>query len=89
VKDGPTRTCLGCRGVKRKGELIRLIRRSTGEVIADATGSAGGRGAYVCAEATCLDRGLQRSRLLHAFKKPCEVGANLAGEVRGLWQQQR
>lgn len=71
----PTRTCLGCRRRRPKRDMLRLIRRADGHVEADAT--AGGRGAYVCAERECLERALKSARLAHAFRKPSEARANL------------
>lgn len=85
----PLRTCLGCRTARPKRMLVRLVRGSEGEVRTDARGSAAGRGAYVCREAACLARALERGRLAHAFRKPCRAGQGLAEEVRDLWQQPR
>ena len=82
----PQRTCIGCRTVRPKDTLARLVRRSTGEVIVDPTGREGGRGAYVCCHAACLAQGLERGRLAHAFRQPCEVRASLTEEVRERWQ---
>jgi uncharacterized protein len=82
----PQRTCVGCRKVRPKMNLMRLVRMPTGEVAVDARGREGGRGAYVCPDAGCLAQGLERGRLAHAFKKPCEVRASLAEEVRERWQ---
>ena len=75
----PTRTCLGCRRQRPKGEMLRLVRRADGRVEAD--GLAGGRGAYVCAERECLERALKPGRLAHAFRKPSEARANLVDMV--------
>jgi predicted RNA-binding protein YlxR (DUF448 family) len=83
----PWRTCIGCRTVRAKGALVRLARRPGGEVVVDAAG--GGRGAYLCEDAACLARGLDRGRLRHAFRKPCEVRPTLAEEVRERWQLAR
>ena len=83
----PSRTCLGCRQVRSQGALVRLVRGHDGVVIADLRGTAAGRGAYVCPDETCLERALERRRLSHAFRKPCEVGKALQEEVRGLWQR--
>ncbi|MEX2146403.1 MAG: YlxR family protein [Candidatus Rokuibacteriota bacterium] len=84
----PTRTCLGCRGRKPKRAMVRLVRGAGGTVVVDAGGGSG-RGAYVCAEAACLERALRGGRLAHAFRKQCEAGPGLAEEVRGLWQQRK
>jgi uncharacterized protein len=85
----PQRTCVACRAVKGKVSLVRLALRRSGEVIVDSTDREGGRGAYLCPEARCLARGLERGRLAHAFRKPCAVGPSLAGEVRERWQLAR
>ena len=44
----PQRQCLGCREMKPKKELIRVVRSPAGEISLDFRGKAPGRGAYVC-----------------------------------------
>jgi predicted RNA-binding protein YlxR (DUF448 family) len=56
------------------------VRTSSGTVVVD-TGARIGRGAYVCPDSECLERGLSRGRLGHAFRKPSEAGPNLATAV--------
>jgi predicted RNA-binding protein YlxR (DUF448 family) len=75
----PTRTCLGCRRRRPKGEMVRLVRRPDGRVEADR--AAAGRGAYVCATGECLERALKPGRLGHAFRKPSEARADLLDTV--------
>jgi uncharacterized protein len=58
------------------------VRSPSGAVTVDANGRAIGRGAYVCPDAACLERGLARGRLTHAFRKPSAAGPNLAETVR-------
>lgn len=89
MTEGPARTCVGCRRVGAKRARIRLVRQENGIVVADGAGTAAGRGAYVCGDARCIERGLNRSRLTHAFKKPSEARSDLAEEVRGLWQRRK
>jgi len=62
--------------------MVRLVRRRDGVVVADPRGTAAGRGAWVCPEESCLERALQRGRLSHAFRKPCEAGKDLVMAVR-------
>jgi hypothetical protein len=83
----PARTCLGCRRVRAKTALIRLVRGADGVVATDLGGAAPGRGAYVCPEEACVARALQRGRLTHAFRTSSEASSGLAREVRGLCQQ--
>ncbi|HEX3179406.1 MAG TPA: YlxR family protein [Methylomirabilota bacterium] len=75
----PTRTCVGCRRRRPKAALLRLVRRPDGRVDADAAGP--GRGAYVCADAECLERALKPGRLAHAFRKPSEARTDLIDTV--------
>ena len=62
----PMRQCVGCREMKPKRELIRVIRTSEDAIQIDATGKKNGRGAYICPKRECLDlavksKGLERS----------------------------
>ena len=65
----PQRTCLGCRQVRPRGTLLRLVRDPEGRVRVDRQGTGVGRGAYVCASAGCLAKGLTKGRLDHAFRR--------------------
>jgi uncharacterized protein len=82
VKTPPSRTCLGCRRTRPKADLVRLTRTPSGTVVVDCGPRATGRGAYVCPEPECLERGLSRGRLGHAFRKPSEAGPDLVATVR-------
>jgi predicted RNA-binding protein YlxR (DUF448 family) len=59
----PERTCLGCRQVRDKRELVRVVRTPEGEVEADVTGKKAGRGTYLCPRRECWDAGLKGNRL--------------------------
>ena len=59
-----------------------MVRLADGTVIADTGARAAGRGAYVCPDAQCVERGLSRARLSHAFKKASEAAPDLAVVVR-------
>ncbi len=61
---------------------MRLARTPSGTVVVDRGPRATGRGAYVCPEPECLERGLSRGRLGHAFRRPSEASPNLVAEVR-------
>ncbi|MGH6954236.1 MAG: YlxR family protein [Alphaproteobacteria bacterium] len=81
-KDGPMRTCLGCRQRRPKGELVRLVRRPDGRVAADRLGP--GRGAYVCADTGCVDRVLRGGRLNAALRGACVAEPELAAVVNTM-----
>ena len=55
----PLRQCLGCREMKPKAELVRVVRSPEGAVSLDLRGKAPGRGAYVCRSADCLKKALR------------------------------
>lgn len=59
----PMRMCVGCREMKEKKELIRVVRSPEGEVSLDPVGKKSGRGAYVCANADCLKRAIKQKQL--------------------------
>ncbi|OGK96189.1 MAG: hypothetical protein A3E31_00205 [Candidatus Rokubacteria bacterium RIFCSPHIGHO2_12_FULL_73_22] len=82
MRPEPGRTCLGCRRVRPKRELVRLVRSARGVVVVDARARAHGRGAYVCPEPACVARGLDRGRLAHAFRRACELAPDLAVSVQ-------
>ena len=66
----PMRQCLGCREMKPKKELIRVVRSPQGEVSLDFKGKLPGRGAYVCPDPACLARARKAKALERAFAAP-------------------
>ena len=54
----PMRQCVGCREMKPKKELVRVVKSPTGEISLDFRGKVPGRGAYVCPNAACLKRAM-------------------------------
>lgn len=66
----PKRTCIGCREVEAKRELVRIVRTPDGHVVADPTGKRAGRGAYLHRERECWVAALgARGVLEHALKQ--------------------
>ena len=68
IKHMPQRTCVACRKVKLKKELIRLVRVSDGNVETDTTGKKAGRGAYLCGVSGCWEIGLNGDRLENVLR---------------------
>ena len=52
----PMRQCLGCREMKPKQSLVRVVRSPEGAISLDARGKASVRGAYVCRDMECLKK---------------------------------
>jgi predicted RNA-binding protein YlxR (DUF448 family) len=67
-KHKPQRTCIACRKAKDKRELVRVVRTPEQSVIIDVTGKANGRGAYMCRQVACWEKGLTKERLTQALK---------------------
>ena len=59
----PMRMCVGCREMKPKATLLRVVKPQEGDAHIDRTGKAPGRGAYVCESIECLKKA-QKSRAL-------------------------
>ena len=59
----PMRMCVGCREMKPKRELIRVVRSPEGQVSMDPVGKKPGRGAYVCRQEACLMRAIKQRQL--------------------------
>ena len=64
----PMRQCVGCREMKPKKELIRVVRSPEGAISLDFRGKAPGRGAYVCPDPACLKRAIKAKALSRAFE---------------------
>ena len=52
----PMRMCVGCREMKPKQTLTRVVKPQEGDARIDRTGKAQGRGAYLCDDPECLKR---------------------------------
>lgn len=63
VRKIPQRTCVGCRQVRPKKELVRIVRTPEGLVEVDPTGKRSGRGAYICPDTRCLVLAMKGKRL--------------------------
>lgn len=66
VKHIPQRTCVGCREVLAKRQMLRIVRTAEG-VRVDPTGKLAGRGAYLHDKRSCWERGI-KGALAHALK---------------------
>ena len=54
----PQRTCVGCRQVLAKREMVRIIRTPSGLQI-DPTGKMTGRGTYIHNKRSCWETGIK------------------------------
>ena len=64
----PLRMCVGCREMKGKRELLRVVRTPEGLIDFDPTGKKAGRGAYICPQVVCLNSAIKGKRLQKALE---------------------
>ena len=78
------RMCVGCREMKEKKSLVRVVRTTEGEIRMDPTGKANGRGAYVCPDPACLEKAVRQKQLERALESRIDesVLARLQEAVR-------
>ena len=84
-KSVPMRMCIACREMKPKKEMTRVVKNAEGDIFADFSGKAPGRGAYICNHPDCLKK-LEDKKLLHkAFSAQVadSVYATVGEETRG------
>ena len=84
----PMRQCLGCREMKPKMELSRVVRSPEGAVSLDFKGKLPGRGAYVCPNPACLAKARKSRALERAFSAPLpdQVWAALEEQMKEVPQ---
>jgi len=68
----PERTCVACRKVAGKKDLIRLVKAGDGQVKVDHTGRSPGRGAYLCTARACWERGIAAGQVERALRLKLE-----------------
>lgn len=80
----PMRQCVGCREMKEKRALIRVVKSPEGEISLDFKGKKPGRGAYLCPSPECLKRARKARALERAFESamPAEVYEALEEQMK-------
>ena len=78
----PMRQCVGCREMKNKKEMMRVLKTAEGSIVIDTTGRKNGRGAYLCMTKDCLMKARKNKGLERSFKMsiPDEVYEELEKE---------
>ena len=64
----PQRKCTGCKEMKEKNTLLRVVKIKTGEIQIDKTNKADGRGAYVCNNMTCFEKAKKTKGFERSFR---------------------
>jgi len=75
----PMRRCVGCREMKEKRELLRIVRNNEGEIFVDPIGKKNGRGAYICKNMACFEQARKAKSLSREFG--CEIPQEVYDEI--------
>lgn len=73
------RQCVGCREMKAKAELVRVVKPKEGEISLDFVGKLPGRGAYVCKSVSCIEKARKAKAFERAFS--CVVSSEVYQEL--------
>ncbi|MBE5952937.1 MAG: YlxR family protein [Lachnospiraceae bacterium] len=68
AKQIPLRQCIGCRQMKAKSELVRIIKTPDNEICLDKTGKMNGRGAYICLDNNCYNKAVKSKGIEKSLK---------------------
>ena len=80
------RQCMGCREMKPKKELIRVVRSPEGSVSLDFKGKAPGRGAYLCPDLQCLKKARKSGSIGRVLE--VEIPAEIYDEMETVMEKE-
>lgn len=77
------RKCTGCKQMKEKRQLIRVVRTDENQYYMDLTGRMSGRGAYICKNIECFEKAFKSKGLERSFKSaiPKDIYEKLRNEL--------
>ena len=80
----PLRQCIGCREMKPKRDLLRILRTPEGELLLDDTGKKNGRGAYLCRDIQCFAKARKSKALERSFQMG--IGQEIYERLEREWE---
>ncbi|MBQ1351808.1 MAG: YlxR family protein [Oscillospiraceae bacterium] len=85
-KKVPMRQCIGCREMKPKRELIRVVKSPEGVISLDPKGKMPGRGTYICPQASCLAKARKSKGMERALSTaiPLEIYESLEAQLEAV-----
>ena len=83
AKQIPLRQCVGCREMKPKNQLVRVIKTPENEITIDLTGKKNGRGAYICHNIDCYNKAVKSKGIERTLKTaiPADVYEEIGKEL--------
>ena len=80
----PLRQCVGCREMKTKREMIRVIKTPEDEIVLDPVGKKNGRGAYLCDDLSCLQKARKKRSLQRSLST--DIPPEIFDELEKRWE---
>ncbi|RXY89482.1 DUF448 domain-containing protein [Salmonella sp. 3DZ2-4SM] len=85
----PMRKCILSNEMKPKNDMIRVVKNKEGEITADATGKAPGRGAYVSKDLEVIENAQKQGKLERYFDSNKETLEPVYKEIIRLIYRER
>ena len=88
-RNEPQRSCLSCRTVKDKHELLRFVLAPDRTLVPDLQAKLPGRGAYTCPSKSCLLAAAAKKQFARSFRGEVRFGTpdELVGQVIGRMEE--
>jgi len=88
-RNEPQRSCLGCRKVKDKDELLRFVLAPDRTLVPDLQAKLPGRGAYTCLSRSCVREAAAKKQLARSFRGEVRLGSpeDLVGQVISMMEE--
>lgn len=83
------RKCILSNEMKPKNDMIRVVKNKEGEITADATGKAPGRGAYVSKDLEVIENAQKQGKLERYFDSNKETLEPVYKEIIRLIYRER
>ena len=74
-RQGPSRTCIGCRSERDKKELVRFVLSPEKKLVVDYNGKLPGRGCYTCPDRLCIESAIKKRAFQRAFRHNIDTGS--------------
>lgn len=85
IKKIPLRTCVVSKEKLPKGDLLRIVRTTDGNVVIDLTGKLNGRGAYIKKDMAILEKA-QKTKILERHLE-CSIPNEVYEEIKTIINQ--
>ena len=78
ARNEPQRSCLGCREVRDKKDLLRFVLAPDRTLVPDLQMKLPGRGAYTCRELACFERASGSGGFARVLRTPVRIDPSLS-----------